>query len=333
MNNSKLRIIYIFDILSKYSDEDHPLNSTDIIEYLKTEYDISCERKTVYDSIDALCDYGYDIIKTGAKKGFFLASREFELPEIRLLIDAVQSADFISAKKSKAILKKFSKYASQYQYVRIEKQVYIDNRNKRDNESLFYTIDSLHNAITTKKQVKIIYRKRKISNDIKPHYEEKIMIINPYSLIWSDDHYYLVGNYAKYDNLIHLRVDRIKSVIVTEDRVRHFSEVSPYTTSFDAADYSNKHLSMFSGEIKPVELICKNEIIEEFLDEFGDKITPFPYDENSFSARVNLAVTQGLVSSIMKFGDKITVKGPKELKNMIIDKSKSILELYDSEKW
>lgn len=332
MNNSKLRILYILDILSKYSDEEHPLNSTDIIDFLKSEYDITCERKTVYDSIDALVDYGYDIIKSGAKKGFFLASREFELPEIRLLIDAVQSADFISAKKSKAILKKFSKYASQYQYARIEKQVYIDNRNKRDNESLFYTIDSLHNAITTKKQVKIIYRKRKISNDIKPHYEEKTMLINPYSLIWSDDHYYLVGNYAKYDNLIHLRVDRIKSVIVTEDRARHFSEVSPYTTSFDAADYSNKHLSMFSGEIKPVELICKNEIVEEFLDEFGDKITPFPYDENSFSARVNLAVTQGLVSSIMKFGDKITVKGPKELKNMIIDKSKSILDLYDSEK-
>lgn len=332
MNNSKLRILYILDILSKYSDEEHPLNSTDIIDFLKSEYDITCERKTVYDSIDALVDYGYDIIKSGAKKGFFLASREFELPEIRLLIDAVQSADFISAKKSKAILKKFSKYASQYQYARIEKQVYIDNRNKRDNESLFYTIDSLHNAITTKKQVKIIYRKRKISNDIKPHYEEKTMLINPYSLIWSDDHYYLVGNYAKYDNLIHLRVDRIKSVIVTEDRARHFSEVSPYNTSFDAADYSNKHLSMFSGEIKPVELICKNEIVEEFLDEFGDKITPFPYDENSFSARVNLAVTQGLVSSIMKFGDKITVKGPKELKNMIIDKSKSILDLYDSEK-
>lgn len=330
--NSKLRLFYIRDILSHYSDEEHPLNSTDIISLLQSEYSVSCERKTVYDCIEALSDYGYDIIKAGTKKGFFMASREFELPEIRVLIDAVQSADFISAKKSKALLKKFGNYASVYQYSKIEKQVYIENRNKRNNESLFYTINELHDAIIAKKQVKIIYRKRKISDDIKPHYEEKELLINPYCLIWSDDHYYLVGNHAKYDNLIHLRIDRIKSVTLTEGRARHFSEVSPYKTSFDAADYSNKHLSMFSGDIKPVELICKNEIIEEFLDEFGEKTKIFPHGNDSFSARLNLAVTPGLVSKIMQYGDNITVRTPNELRNMIIDKSKSILQVYDSEK-
>lgn len=330
--NSKLRLFYICDILSKYSDEEHPLNSTDIIGLLESEYGVSCERKTVYDCIEALSDYGYDIIKAGTKKGFFMASREFELPEIRVLIDAVQSADFISAKKSKALLKKLGNYASIYQYSKIEKQVYIENRNKRNNESLFYTINELHDAIIAKKQVKIIYRKRKISDDIKPHYEEKELLINPYCLIWSDDHYYLVGNHAKYDNLIHLRIDRIKSVTLTEDRARHFSEVSLYKTSFDAADYSNKHLSMFSGDIKPVELICKNEIVEEFLDEFGEKTKIFPHGDDSFSARLNLAVTPGLVSKIMQYGDNITVRTPNELRNMIIDKSKSILQVYDSEK-
>ncbi|MCH5171191.1 MAG: WYL domain-containing protein [Oscillospiraceae bacterium] len=330
--NSKLRLFYIRDILSKYSDEEHPLNSTDIIGLLESEYGVSCERKTVYDCIEALSDYGYDIIKAGTKKGFFMASREFELPEIRVLIDAVQSADFISAKKTKALLKKFGEFASKYQYSKIEKQVYIENRNKRNNESLFYTINELHDAIIAKKQVKIIYRKRKISDDIKPHYEEKELLINPYCLIWSDDHYYLVGNHAKYDNLIHLRIDRIKSVMLTDNKARHFSEVSPYKTSFDAADYSNKHLSMFSGDIKPVELICKNEIIEEFLDEFGEKTKIFPHGNDSFSARLNLAVTPGLVSKIMQYGDNITVRTPNELRNMIIDKSKSILQVYDGEK-
>ncbi len=330
--NSKLRILYIRDILSEYSDEEHPLNSTDIIDLLENKYNVSCERKTVYDCIEALSDYGCDIIKAGTKKGFFMASREFELPEIRVLIDAVQSADFISAKKSKALLEKLGKYASKYQFSKIEKQVYIENRNKRSNESLFYTINELHDAIISKRQVDIIYRRRKISDDIKPHYEEKIMRINPYCLIWSDDHYYLVGNYEKYDNLIHLRIDRIKSVEQTDVRARHFSEVSPYSVKFDAADYSNKHLSMFAGDIKPVELICKNEIVEEILDEFGEKTKIFPYDNNSFSARINLAVTPGLASKIMQYGDFITVRSPNELKNMIIDKSKSILEIYNSEK-
>lgn len=330
--NSKLRLLYIRDILSSFSDEEHPLNSTDIISLLESEYGVSCERKTVYDCIEALSDYGYDIIKAGTKKGFFMASHEFELPEIRVLIDAVQSADFISTKKSKALLNKFGNFASKYQYAKIEKQVYIENRNKRNNESLFYTINSLHDAIIAKKQVIIIYRKRKISDDIKPHYEEKELLINPYCLIWSDDHYYLVGNHSKYNNLIHLRIDRIKSVTLTDGRARHFSEVSPYKASFDAADYSNKHLSMFSGDIKPVELICKNEIIEEILDEFGEKTKIFPFDSSSFSARLNLAITEGLASKIMQYGNKITVKAPNDLRNMIIDKSKSLLELYDSEK-
>lgn len=328
--NSKLRLLYIRDILSEYSDEEHPLNSTDIISLLESKYGISCERKTVYDCIEALSDYGYDIIKAGTKKGFFMASREFELPEIRVLIDAVQSADFISPKKSKALLEKLGKCASKYQFSKIEKQVYIENRNKRNNESLFYTINELHDAIILKKQVDIIYRKRKISDDIKPHYEEKQLRINPYCLIWSDDHYYLVGNHEKYDNLIHLRIDRIKSVEQTDIRARHFSEVSPYTVSFDAADYSNKHLSMFSGDIKPVELICKNEIIEEILDEFGERTKIFPYDSKRFTARLNLAVTSGLVSRIMQYGDAIVVRTPNELKNMIINKSKSILQTYDS---
>lgn len=330
--NSKLRLLYIRDILSEYSDEEHPLNSTDIISLLESKYGVSCERKTVYDCIEALCDYGCDIVKAGTKKGFFMASREFELPEIRVLIDAVQSANFISAKKSKALLEKFGKYASKYQYSKIEKQVYIENRNKRNNESLFYTINELHDAIISKKQVDIIYRKRKISDDVKPRFEEKRMRVNPYSLIWANDHYYLVGNHEKYDNLIHLRIDRIKSVAQTSVHARPFSEVSPYTASFDAADYSNKHLSMFSGDIKPVELICKNEIIEEFLDEFGERTKIFPYDSQSFSARLNLAVTSGLVSKIMQYGSDIYVRSPSELRNMIIDKSKSVLEIYDGEK-
>lgn len=329
--NSKLRLLYIRDILSEYSDEEHPLNSTDIIEMLKSLYGVSCERKTVYDCIDALSEYGYDIVKAGTKKGFFMASREFELPEIRVLIDAVQSADFISAKKTKALLKKFGSYASKYQYAKIENQVYIENRNKRNNESLFYTINELHDAIISKMQVDIIYRRRKISDDIKPRFEEKHMYVNPYCLIWANDHYYLVGNHEKYDNLIHLRIDRIKSVAQTDVRARHFSEVSSYKSNFDAADYSNKHLSMFSGDIKPVELICKNEIIEEFLDEFGEKTKIFPNDSGSFYARLCLAVTSGLASKIMQYGDAIYVRSPKELQSMIINKSKSILEIYDCE--
>ncbi len=332
MNNSfkqKLRILYIADILSKKSDEDHLLSANDIIRYLNDDYGIECERKTVYDCIECLNEYGYEIIKSQSPRGYFMVPYHFETAELRLLIDAVQSANFISAKKTKALLEKFSSFASEYQYKRLEKQVYIDNRNKCSNENLFYNIDILNSAILQKRQVDVVYRRREVVDENRAEYEEKRMSINPYALIWADDHYYLVGNYSKYDNLIHLRVDRLKSVTVTDKIARRFSEVSPYTTSFDIADYSNKHLSMFAGDIKPVELICDNSIIEEFIDRFGEKCFMKAYDNESFVAKFDVAVTNGLVTWIMQFGDKIKVKGPKELKNMIIDKTTSILSMYN----
>ena len=328
-SKQKLRLLYIIDILSKKSDEEHPMSATQIMDYLREDYGIDCERKTVYDCIECLNEYGYEIIKSQSPRGYFMTPYYFEPAELRLLIDAVQSADFISAKKSKSLVKKFSSFASEYQYKRIEKQVYIDNRNKCANENLFILIDIISSAILARKQIEVVYRRRKIVDGKTARYEEKSMTINPYALIWADDHYYLVGNYSKYDNLIHLRIDRLKSVKVLDTYSRHFSEVSPYQTSFDIADYSNKHLSMFSGDIKPVEMICNNTMIEDFVDQFGEKVSMKPYDNENFIAKVDVAVTDGLVAWIMQYGNKIKVKSPKELKNMIIDKTNSILALYN----
>ncbi len=325
----KLRLLYIIDILTQKSDEEHPISATQIMEYLSKDYNIECERKTIYDCIDCLNEYGYEIIKSQSPRGYFMTSYYFEPAELRLLIDAVQAADFISAKKTKALIKKFSAFASEYQYKRIEKQVYIDNRNKCKNENLFILIDIISSAIRERKQIEAIYRRRKVVDGKAVKYEEKTMIINPYALIWADDHYYLVGNYSKYDNFIHLRIDRLKSVKVLDTYARHFSEISSYTSVFDVADYSNKHLSMFSGDIKPVEMICNNSIIEEFIDQFGDKNSMRPYGDNVFLAKIDVAITDGLVGWIMQYGDKIKVKSPKELKNMIIDKTNSILALYN----
>lgn len=326
----KLRLLYIIDILSRKSDEEHPLSATDIMDFLREDYGIECERKTVYDCIENLNNYGYEIIKSQSPRGYFMTPYYFEPAELRLMIDAVQSADFISAKKTKALIKKFSAFASEYQYKRIEKQVYIDNRNKCANENLFIVIDIISSAILSKKQIEVVYRRRKIVDGKNAKYEEKTMVINPYALIWAEDHYYLVGNYSKYDNLIHLRIDRLKSVKVLDTYARHFSEVSPYQTYFDIADYSNKHLSMFSGDIKPVEMICNNSMIEDFIDQFGEKVNMRHFDDDNFIARVDVAVTDGLVAWIMQYGCKIKVKSPKELKNMIIDKTNSILALYNS---
>ncbi len=326
--NSKLKLLYLKDIFEKYTDEEHVLNSVDIVEKLES-MGIACERKSIYKDIEILCDYGLDIIKTTKPKtGYFLASREFELAELRLLNDAIQSARFVSKKKTIQMLKKTDKLVSVYQSKRLKKQVFIDNSNKCSNEEIFYNIDALDAAIKAERKVHLKYSRRKIDANFIASQEQKEFVLSPYALVWSNDHYYLVANNEKYDNIMNIRIDRIRKVEILNEKVRHFSEVSEYRTVFDTADYVSKNFNMFSGKPQMTKLHCKNEILEEMLDRFGEKITINKSDEGWFFVNDELYVNEGLASWIMQFGDKIEVIYPQELKNLILDKTDKINKMY-----
>ncbi|MBR3768496.1 MAG: WYL domain-containing transcriptional regulator [Clostridia bacterium] len=328
--NSKLKLLYLKEIFEKYSDEDNILNSADIAHYLE-EYEIECERKSIYKDIEILIDYGMDIIKTSKPKtGYFLASRDFEIAELRLINDAVQAANFISKKKTVQLLKKTNELVSVSQSSRLKKQVFIDNRNKCTNEEIFYNIDALDRAIKSGKKVKLRYNRRKLDNKFTATNEQREFILSPYALIWSNDHYYLVANNQKYDNLMNMRIDRIRKVELLDENFRHFSEVSEYTSSFDAADYVSKAFNMFSGKLMSTELHCRTEIIEEMLDRFGEKVSIRKGEEGWFYVHDDLYINDGLASWIMQFGDKIEVIYPPELKQAILEKSNNILKLYSA---
>ena len=200
--DSKLKLLYIKDILETYSDEENVLNAGDIAQHLY-ELGIECERKSIYKDIDILIEYGLDIIKTSKPKtGWFIASREFEPAELRLLSDAVQAANFISKKKTRSLLEKTERLTSVENAKKLRKQVFIDSRNKCNNEEIFYSISSLDEAIKNFNKVKLTYVKRKLDNKFAATNEKKEFILSPYALIWSNDHYYLVANNEKYDKFI-----------------------------------------------------------------------------------------------------------------------------------
>ncbi len=327
--NSKIKLLYLKEIFEKYSDEDNILNSNDIV-YLLNKYGIECERKSIYKDIEILIDYGLDIIKTSRpKSGYFLASREFEVAELRMINDAIQAANFISKKKTANLLKKTDNLVSESQALRLKDQVFIDNRNKCRNEEIFYNIDALDYAIKNEKRVLLKYFRRRLDDKFTASKEEREFILSPYALVWANDHYYLVANNEKYDNIMNLRIDRIKNVQVLDTYRRHFSECSAYKVRFDVADYVSKAFNMFSGTPAVAELKCRVEIIEEILDRFGDKITIRRAEDGWFILHDELFINDGLASWIMQFGDKIKVIYPVELKNMITDKSRKILALYD----
>lgn len=330
VQKSKLKLLYIVDILRKKTDENHYLVATEICDEL-SQLDIPAERKSIYNDIDILREYGFDIIHTGSKNrgGYFLGAREFELAELRLLSDAVQAANFISQKKTNQLVQKIESFASEKQAKILHSQVYVDNRPKCKNEEIYYTISLLDEAISAKIKVNFTYTRRRITEEFKTAKEEKSFTVSPYALIWSDDHYYLVCNNEKYDNLMHLRIDKIKHLEKTSLPARHFSEVSDYKNYFDSADYASKLFNMYSGEPKPVEFICNNDTLEPMLDRFGENVKIQKYDDEHFVLRTNVASSEGLVAWIVQFGGRVKVKSPNDLIYSVKQKAAEILEIYD----
>lgn len=324
----KLKILYIVDILSKYSDEEHPINASEICEHL-AEYGIKAERKAIYDDIDNLMFYGYDIIKTRSPRaGFFMASREFELPELYLLTDAVQSADFITPKKTRELVGKLEAMMSKEQARARESSIYIDYSHKCDNEEIYLSIDALRVAIAEGKKVTLKYRTRQIDEKRQITYREKLFTVSPYALIWVDDHYYLVGNNEKYDNLMHMRIDRMKTVTVLDEPYRHFSEVCSYKERFDIADYVSKTFNMYGGELENIELSCSYEILEQVIDRFGADIHIIGVEDGRFSFRTKGLISQGLVGWIMQFCGDIEVVNPPSLRQMICENIEVLSKTY-----
>ncbi len=325
---TKLKLLYIKEYLEKNSDENNPVSADELLGFLK-ENGIECERKSIYSDVKALKEYGMDIFRVRApRNGYYIGAREFELPEVRLLVDAVKSANFITSKKTKVLIEKIGSLCSEGQLKKIDSQVYIDSPVKCSNEDIYYSIDLIGKAIENKQKIKFLYRKRVVNEKGQVTYSQKTHVASPYAMIWSDDHYYLVCNNPKYDNLMHVRIDRMKKVEITEDEARAFSEVSEYKDYFDVSDYSNKAFSMFSGELEKLEFIADDSIVEAILDRFGTAVKFAKCGENRILATVTVIGSEGLVAWIMQYGTKIEVMKPASLRQQVKDKAEEIARLY-----
>ena len=325
----KLKLLYIIDILQKYSDEENPINATEICEKLDA-CGISAERKAVYNDIDVLIDYGYDIVKaTVPRRGYFMGSRHFELPEIYLLCDAVRSANFITPKKTRELIEKLDSMLSVNQVKERESRIYINPANKFKNEEIYYSIDKINKAIHKGVKVSFKYSQRKLTEDRKIALVDKVFTVSPYALIWQNDRYYLVGNIEKYDNLVHLRLDKIRAVeILDKQKARHFSEVSEYTEFFDSADYIAKTFNMHGGELKRIELKCAKKILDQIIDRFSEDIFVYKVTEDSFSFSINAHISEGLISWLLQYGKDVEVVSPEDLRDMISERINDLRELY-----
>lgn len=322
-SNIKLKLLYLMDILLEKTDENNYLTVNDIITEL-SRYGISAERKSIYSDIELLKLYGLDIIcHKGRANKYFIGSRDFELAELKLLVDSVQSSKFITHKKSKELIKKLEKLTSKSQAKDLDRNVIVANRIKTNNERIFYNVDTLHKAIQENKKVSFNYFDYNLDKEIEFRRNKSTYIISPYALTWSDDNYYLIGYHDRYDDISNFRVDRMMNIeLLKEDRylIEDYKE-------FNVADYSRKIFNMFIGELEVVELEFDNSLINVVIDRFGKDMF-INKKENSFSIKVEVEISDTFLGWLFIFGDEAKILSPQKLKYRMKEKVKNVMKLY-----
>ncbi len=310
----KLKSLYLLEMLRTETDENHRLSMPQIIERLAL-HGISAERKSIYSDIEELNLYGYDILRD--KDGYFLASREFELAELKLLVDSVQAARFVSEKKTGVLISKLEKLASRHEASELHRQVYLANRPKTGNESVFYSVDTLHEAIRKKKEIRFRYfeykpdKSRLYRNGGEPY------IVSPYAMTVAENNYYLVAHDSKREGLSHYRIDRMSEIEICEEPIKELSKVMG--ENFNIGEYYRKNFSMFAGESAQVHLLCKNQLASAVIDRFGEDVFMRPEGDERFVASVPVSVSPTFFAWVFTFGEDMKIVGPEHVRRDFAD--------------
>lgn len=309
-SNQKLKLLCLKQVLLEKTDEEHPLTIAQIISELEQRYGVSAERKSLYEDFEALKLLNVDVIKTADKStGYYIGTRDFELPELKLLVDLVGASKFITYKKSRELMSKLELLASVHQAKLLQRQIHVSDRVKTMNESIYYNVDMIHNGIDQNKKINFLYFEYTVSKESKFKKNGAPYIISPFALSWSDDNYYLVGFDSEAKMIKHYRVDKMKSISVTKEAREGAEEFAKH----DMSIYSRKFFGMFGGREENVKLLFKNELAGVVIDRFGKDIALKPYNESDFYVDTALVVSPQFFGWIASFGGKAKILSPSKV--------------------
>lgn len=321
--NQRLKQIYLMKVLLDNTDETHSMTMPEIVTALN-EYGISAERKSIYDDIEALRVFGMDIIgeKSGRTFMYHVGSRDFELAELKLLVDSVQSLKFITAKKSNELISKIEKIASKHEAKQLQRQVFVSERIKTMNESIYYNVDIIHSAIANNAKIRFQYFQWNVDKQQELRHDGEYYLISPWALTWDDENYYMIGFDHKVGIIKHYRVDkmlRIEETVENREGRQHFRQ-------FDMAVYAKKMFGMFDGKEQSVRIECINSLAGVMIDRFGKSVSMIKKDEDHFVVNVTVAVSRQFFGWIISLGSGVVITEPdnvvEQLKEEIRDLNK-----------
>lgn len=322
--NQKLKLLYIVKLLMQHSDENHPVKMERIIEELARN-DISAERKSIYDDIESLRVFGIDVMQVKGKNGgYYIGERDFELPELKLLVDSVQSSKFITEDKTYKLIKKIESLASVYDGQLLQRQVYVKNRVKSMNESIYYAVDAVSDAIAQNKKIRYKYFEYTVSKERKFRHDGADYLVSPFALIWDDENYYMLAWDSKYQIMKHYRVDKMHGVKVADEAREGNEEFE----TFDMSSYTKTVFGMFGGEEVKVKLRFANHLAGVVIDRFGKDTMLIPDGNEHFTVNVDVVPSQHFLAWVFGFGTEVEIISPESVKDEMKNQLKKLEEFY-----
>ena len=308
--NQKLKIIYLMKILLEKTDEEHSTTMQEIKESLEA-YGIGAERKSLYSDIESLRQYGMDIIGRQMDRTYYysVGNRQFELAELKLLVDSVQAAKFITAKKSNELIKKIESMASKYEASKLHRQVYVAERVKTMNESIYYNVDMIHAAIGANSKITFQYFQWNVDKKMELRRGGSLYEVSPWALSWSDENYYLIAFDSLEDKIKHFRVDKMLHIEMEGSK----REGKKCFDEFDMAIYTRKMFGMFGGEEQMVKIECENALAGVMIDRFGKDVAIMKKDGEHFAVIVKVAVSRQFLSWVIALGEGAKIVGPESV--------------------
>lgn len=303
----KLKILYIYKILKEESDENHRFTATDLVKRLDA-LGIKAERKAIYNDIETLTQFGVDII---SQKGYFIGSGDFELAELKIITDSINSSHFLTEKKTRSLIKKIQGLTDKYSAQVIGKQVFATDFVKTTNENIYYNVDILQSTIEKKKKVTFKYFSYNVDKSKNYRNGGNSYTVSPFALVFTQDNYYLIGHTPKRDGLTHYRVDRMVDIDVSKAKAVDLVDIMG--EDFDMSAYTKKMFTMFSGKSQNVKIKCENSLINAVLDKFGENVFLYPEGKDHFVFNVNLNVSPTFYSWVFTFADKMEILSPTDV--------------------
>ena len=308
--NQKFKLYRLAQIMLEKTDDEHYITMPEILSSLEA-YGVTADRKSIYNDLRDLEVLGIEVEgePVGGRYHYHVLNRPFELPELKLLVDAIQSSKFITERKTNALIKKLEQLVSQYEAVKLQRQVYVSGRIKTMNESIYYTVDAIHNAISENKKIRFQYYQWNVKKEMELRHGGAFYHISPWGLSWDDENYYLVGYDSESDTLKHYRVDKMLHIQMSDEK----REGQEYFERLNMADYAKKSFGMFGGKEQKVKLLVKNELAGVMIDRFGKDIMMIPKEEKYFTVNVDVHISNQFLGWVFSLGDGVKIISPDEV--------------------